>query len=93
MGQQYHHSQSIEKLRYSSYLAVSGSGLDRKSSPKVRSNRQQMFHKTGAPKNFAKFTRNLWCWSLFSIKLQAFMPGVFLRIFETCKKNFFTENF
>ena len=34
--------------------------------------------KTDVPKNFAKFTGKRRCWSLFSIKLQAFMPGVFL---------------
>ena len=43
-----------------------------------------MFYKIGTPKNFAKFTGKHWCWSLFSIKLKAFMPGV---------RNFFEDLF
>ena len=35
------------------------------------SSRTQMFFKTGAIRNFAKFTRKHLCWSLFLIKLQA----------------------
>ena len=48
-----------------------------------------MFYKTGVPINFAKFTGKRWCWSLFSIKFQAFIPGVFVWTFQNFKKNFF----
>ena len=65
-------------LRYSSYLIVFDSSLDKKSSPKVRSSRQQIFYKTGVTKNSAKFNGKRRCWSLFSINVQAFIPGVFL---------------
>ena len=71
-------SKHAHVLRYSSYVVVVDSSLDRKSSPKVRSSRQQMFYKAGVTKNFAKLTEKRRCWSLFSIILQAFMPGVFL---------------
>ena len=42
-------------------IVVFDSSLDRKSSPKVRSSRQQMFSKIGVLKNFAKFTRKHRC--------------------------------
>ena len=71
-------SKHAHVLRYSSYVVVVDSSLDRKSNPKVRSSRQQMFYKAGVTKNFAKLTGKRRCWSLFSIILQAFMPGVFL---------------
>ena len=35
---------------------VNGCNLNRKSSPKVRSSRQQMFFKTGVPKHIVNFT-------------------------------------
>ena len=75
MGQQYHHIQKIQICL--GYLAGFDCSFDRKGSPKVRSSRQQMFYKTGVPKIFAKFTRKRRYWSLFLVKLQAFMPGVF----------------
>ena len=78
-------------LRYSSYLVVFGSSLDRKSSPKVRSNRQQMFYKIGVPKNFAKSTGKRRCWSLFEIKLHARCFSVNLS--KLVRRPFFTEHF
>ena len=35
--------------------------------------------KIGALKNYAIFTGKQLCWSLFLIKLQAFMPGTLLK--------------
>ena len=39
----------------------------------------EMFCKNGALKNFAIFTGKHQCWSLFLIKLQAFMPATLLK--------------
>ena len=78
-------------LRYSSYLVVFGSSLDRKSSPKVRRNRQQMFCKIGVPKNFAKFTGKRRFWSLFEIKLH--VRCFSLNLSKLVRRPFFTEHF
>ena len=39
----------------------------------IRKSRSQMFFKIGVLKLFANFTEKRLCWSLFLIKLQAFM--------------------
>ena len=44
-----------------------------------RSSRLQMFFKIGRLKYFANFTGKHLCWSLFSIKSQAFRPGTPLK--------------
>ena len=62
----------------------------------------QMFFKIVVFKNFANFTGKHLCWSLFSIKLQAFRPAAFLKRdsnrcfpmkFEKFLRHFFTEHF
>ena len=46
----------------------------------VGNSRSQMFFRVGVYKNFANFTGKHLCWSLFLIKLQAFMPPTLLKI-------------
>ena len=61
--------------------------------------RSQIFLKIGVLKNFTMFTGKYLCWSLFSIKLQAFRPGKRLRrrcfpanIAKFLRTAFFTEH-
>ena len=42
----------------------------------------EMFYKKAVLKDFAMFTGNQLCWSLFIIKLQAFRPTVLLKILQ-----------
>ena len=44
-----------------------------------RSSRSQIFFKIGVLKNFAIFTEKRVCWSLFSIKLQAWRPAILIK--------------
>ena len=44
-----------------------------------RSSRSQMFFKIGVLKNFANFTVKHLCWSIFFIKLQAWMAATLLK--------------
>ena len=44
-----------------------------------RSSRSQIFFKIGVLKKFTIFTGKLLCWSLFLMKLQAFMPATLLK--------------
>ena len=59
----------------------------------VGSNTQKCSAKKAILKNFAIFTGNRPCWSLFSIKLQALKPATLLNSCEYCKnfKNTYFE--